>query len=52
MVVVHAADDPRHETYRVYQFLGFLLHELLEGIGAPDAGEPPNEGEDSVCGGS
>lgn len=46
------ADDPRHETYRVYQFLGFLLHELLEGIGAPDVGEPPNEGEDSVCGGS
>lgn len=46
------ADDPRHETYRVYQFLGFLLQELLEGIGAPDVGEPPNEGEDSVRGGS
>ena len=47
-----SADDPRHETYRVYQFLGFLLQELLEGIGAPDVGEPPNEGEDSVGGGS
>ena len=46
------ADDPRHETYRVYQFLGFLLQELLEGIGAPDVDEPPNEGEDSVGGGS
>lgn len=46
------ADDPRHETYRVYQFLGFLLQELLEGIGAPDVGEPPNEGEDSVGGGN
>ena len=44
------ADDPRHETYRVYQFLGFLLQELLEGIGAPDVDEPPNEGEDSVGG--
>ena len=46
------ADDPRHETYRVYQFLGFLLQELLEGIGAPDVDEPPNEGEDSVGGGN
>ena len=46
------ADDPRHETFRVYQFLGFLLQELLEGIGAPDVGEPPHEGEDSVGGGS
>ncbi|MGH2641287.1 MAG: DUF2017 family protein [Actinomycetota bacterium] len=46
------ADDPRHETFRVYQFLGFLLQELLEGIGAPEAGEPPNEGEDSVGGGN
>ncbi|HEX6579912.1 MAG TPA: DUF2017 family protein [Actinomycetota bacterium] len=44
-------DDPRHETYRIYQFLGFLLQELLEGIGAPDVGEPRNEGEDSVGGG-
>jgi hypothetical protein len=46
------ADDPRHESYRVYQFLGYLLQELLEGAGAPDVGEPPNEGEDSVGGGS
>lgn len=46
------ANDLRHETFRVYQFLGFLLQELLEGIGAPDVGEPPNEGEDSVGGGS
>lgn len=46
------ADDPRHETYRVYQFLGFVLQELLEGIGAPDVGDPPDEGEDSVGGGS
>lgn len=45
-------DDPRHETYRVYQFLGFLLHELLEGIGAADVGEPPDDGEDSVGGGN
>ena len=29
------ADDPRHETYRVYQFLGFLLQELLEGSARP-----------------
>lgn len=46
------ANDLRHETFRVYQFLGFLLQELLQGIGAPDVGEPPNEGEDSVGGGS
>lgn len=46
------ADDPRHETYRVYQFLGYLLQELLEGIGAPDVGEPRSEGEDSVGGGN
>lgn len=45
-------DDPRHETYRVYQFLGYLLQELLEGIGAPDVGEPRSEGEDSVGGGN
>lgn len=44
------ADDPRHETYRVYQFLGFLLQELLQGIGAADVGEPPDDGEDSVGG--
>jgi hypothetical protein len=45
------SDDPRHETYRVYQFLGFLLQELLEGIGAADVGEPADDGEDSVGGG-
>ena len=45
-------DDPRHETYRVYQFLGYLLQELLEGIGEPDVGEPRSEGEDSVGGGN
>jgi hypothetical protein len=44
------ADDPRHETYRVYQFLGYLLQELLQGIGAADVGEPPDDGEDSVGG--
>jgi Domain of unknown function (DUF2017) len=44
------ADDPRHETYRVYQFLGFLLQELLQGIGAADVGEPPDDGADSVGG--
>jgi hypothetical protein len=47
-----AADDPRHESYRVYQFLGYLLQEMLEGIGEPDVGGPPNEGEDSVGGGN
>jgi hypothetical protein len=47
-----ATDDPRYETYRVYQFLGYLLQEMLEGIGAPDVGEPPDEGEDSVSGGN
>lgn len=46
------ADDPRHETYRVYQFLGYLLQELLGGIGAPDVGEPRSEGEDSIGGGN
>jgi Domain of unknown function (DUF2017) len=46
------ADDPRYETYRVYQFLAYLLQEMLEGIGAPGVGEPPHEGEDSVGGGN
>ena len=40
------SDDPRHETYRVYQFLGYLLQEMLEAMGAPDVGAP----EDSVGG--
>ena len=43
-------DDPRHETYRDYQFLGYLLHEMLEAMGAPDI-EPPDEDE-SVGGGN
>jgi len=42
------ADDPRYETYRVYQFLGYLLQEMLEALGAPDP-EPPDE---SVGGGT
>ena len=37
------ADDPRHETYRVYQFLGYLLQEMLEAMGAPGPDEPPVE---------
>lgn len=40
------SDDPRHETYRVYQFLGYLLQEMLEGMGAADVEEP----DDSVGG--
>ncbi|MGH2681537.1 MAG: DUF2017 family protein [Actinomycetota bacterium] len=39
--------DPRHDTYRVYQFLGWLLQEMLEAMGAPDTRGP----EDSVGGG-
>jgi hypothetical protein len=46
-------DDPRHDTYRVYQFLGYLLQEMLEALGAPDVEEPPEDGsEDSVGGGN
>ena len=41
-------EDPRHEAYRVYQFLGYLLQEMLEAMGAPDV-EPPDE---SVGGGN
>lgn len=37
-------EDPRYDTYRVYQVLGYLLQEMLEAVGAPDAGDP----EDSV----
>jgi hypothetical protein len=40
------ADDARHESYRVYQFLGYLLQEMLEATGEPDVAEP----EDSVGG--
>jgi hypothetical protein len=43
-------DDPRHETFRVYQFLGYLLQEMLEAMGAPEPGAPPGE-DDSVGGG-
>lgn len=39
--------DPRHDTYRVYQFLGWLLQGMLEAMGEPDSRGP----EDSVGGG-
>ena len=42
------SDDPRHETFRVYQFLGYLLQEMLEAMGAPEVEEP----DDSVGGGN
>jgi hypothetical protein len=45
------ADDPRHETYRVYLFLGYLLQEMLEAMGATDPEGPPPE-DDSVGGGN
>lgn len=32
--------DPRHDTYQVYLFLGWLLQEMLEAMGAPDVGDP------------
>ena len=35
-------DDPRHDSYRAYLFLGYLLHEMLEAMGAPVADEPPD----------
>lgn len=34
------AGDPRLESYRVYQFLGYLLQGMLEAMGAPDI-DPP-----------
>jgi hypothetical protein len=34
------ADDPGYETWRVYQFLGYLLQEMLEAMGAPDVDDP------------
>jgi Domain of unknown function (DUF2017) len=46
------SEDPRHETYRVYQFLGYLLQEMLEAMGAPDVDEPPQTQGDSVGGGN
>ena len=36
-------DDPRHETFHVYQFLGYLLQEMLEAMGEPDVDEPPDD---------
>ena len=47
-----ALDDPRHETFRVYQFLGYLLQEMLQAMGAPDVAEPPEAYGDSVDGGN
>ena len=45
-----APDDPRLETFRVYQFLGYLLQEMLEAMGEPDPGAVPGD-DDSVGGG-
>jgi hypothetical protein len=45
-------EDPRQEMYRVYQFLGYLLQEMLEAMGAPDVEPPPEEPGESVGGGS
>lgn len=47
------ADDPRLATYRVFRFLGYLLEEMLRGMGAPMPDEPPDtdEPDDSVGGG-
>jgi hypothetical protein len=36
------ADDARHDSYRIYQFLGYLLQEMLEAMGAPDV-DPPGD---------
>ena len=46
--------DPRHDTYRAYLFLGYLLQEMLEAMGAPVVDEPPDVDapEDSVGGGN
>ena len=44
------SDDPRHGTFRVYQFLGYLLQEMLEAMGAPDVEPPPEEPKGSVGG--
>jgi hypothetical protein len=48
------ADDPRLATYRVFRFLGYLLGEMLEGMGAPMTDEPSDtdEPDDSVGGGN
>jgi hypothetical protein len=46
--------DPRHDTYRAYLFLGYLLQEMLDAVGAPVVGEPPDveTPDDSVGGGN
>ena len=44
------SDDPRHETFHVYQYLGYLLQEMLEAMGAPDVEGPPEGSGDSVGG--
>ena len=31
-----AAGDPQHDTWQVYQFLGWLLQEMLSALGEPD----------------
>jgi hypothetical protein len=45
--------DPRHDSYRAYLFLGYLLQEMLEAVGAPEGNGPPEwvAPEDSVGGG-
>jgi Domain of unknown function (DUF2017) len=44
------SDDPRHDTFQIYRFLGYLLQEMLEAAGAPDVEEPPEGSGDSVGG--
>jgi hypothetical protein len=46
--------DPRHDSYRAYVFLGYLLQEMLEAVGAPAENGPPDgvAPEDSVGGGN
>ncbi len=46
--------DPRHDSYRAYLFLGYLLQEMLEAVGAPEGNRPPEwvPPEDSVGGGN
>jgi hypothetical protein len=46
--------DPRHDTYRAYHFLGYLLQEMLEAMGAPVGREPPgvDAPDDSIGGGN
>ena len=37
--------DPRHDAYQVYVFLGWLLQEMLDAMGAPDVGDPADSVE-------